>query len=371
MVLGETMNILILGADGYIGRPLANYLKKRNHRIFGIDNFSRRTLAKYNLTANKKSKCIQADVAKVKINLSKINAVVHLAQQPSAPYSMKNFECAKYTQNKNITSTLNLLWSMAQTNPDVHLVKLGTMGEYGTPSVNIPEGFIENTCERDLKTTCPYAGMMFPRSPGSFYHLSKVFDTMNIEFACKTWGLMATDIMQGIVFGLNYWDPEKEITRFDYDEIFGTVINRFCLQAIANYPLTVYGRGKQTRGFLPLSDSIECITRAIENPPAAGKYRVFNQYAKIYNLNQLASSVKKVAQSLFPSKKVTINHVLNPRVEMEKHQYNTKNDNLKKLGYNPRWTLEKELEKLLSTIVNYRQNIDTSEIYPRTTWKYS
>lgn len=364
------MKVLILGADGYIGRPLAVHLREQGHSVIGVDNFSRRRLAKYNLTKNLKADCIKGDVTWTNwMDMDSIDAVVHLAQQPSAPYSMKNSLCAIETQRDNIAGTLNILWAIARTNPKTHLVKLGTMGEYGTPEIDIPEGFIEDACLLDKKTACPYGNMMFPRKPGSFYHLSKVFDTMNIEFACRIWGLRATDIMQGVVFGLNHWDPLKDITRFDYDEIFGTVINRFCVQAIAQYPLTVYGAGGQTRGFLPLQDSLECLTLAIENPPQQGQYRVFNQYAKTYDINTLAQAVKDATEAVFPSKKVEIDHVANPRVEMEKHTYETTNENLRQLGYNPKWELKKELQVLISILKGYEGNIDTKEIHPKTRWR--
>jgi UDP-sulfoquinovose synthase len=353
------MKILILGIDGYIGRPLAKHLEGKGHEVVGLDNNSRR-LTVESLTELKPITFPPLDVENVEINKD-IDAIVHLAQQPSAPWSMKNEQQCNITQIRNIESTLHVLWQMKENNPDAHLVKLGSMGEYGTPNVDIPEGFIElRPCEMAYPDDCPMDGMMFPRQPNSFYHLSKVFDSMNIEFSCRTWGLRSTDIMQGIVFGLNYWDDE--LTRFDYDQYFGTVINRFCAQAVSGHPLTVYGTGGQQRAFLPLQDSIECLTLAIENPPDKGEYRVFNQYAKWRSILDLAKVVSKITRA-------EIKHIDNPRTESEKHHYMTTNEKLRKLGYFPKWSLEEEVKKLIDTIKPFKDRINQSVIMPTTEWK--
>jgi len=243
------------------------------------------------------------------------------------------------------------LWLMREYCPDAHLIKLGTMGEYGTPDCDIPEGFIEDG---------PMIGLPFPKSPGSFYHLSKVHDTSNVMFACDMWGLSATDVMQGVVFGA------MDDTRFDYDEHFGTVINRFCAQAVAGIPLTVYGRGGQTRGYLPLRESIECLTLAMDNPPENGEYRVFNQFAKTYSVRELAMGV--VNASLNLSIESSVQNIPNPRVEEESHYYNPKCENLKRLGYEPQWSLNGEIEGMLSKIIPHKDRIIEDVIYPKTRW---
>jgi len=227
--------ILILGIDGYIGFPLSQHLERLGHEVWGLDNFVRRTRAGSLIPgarSRRHKNFFFGNAGRLPNNLPEMDCIVHLAEQPSAPWSMRSAEHAHQTQKENVLGTLDLLWSIREKMPNAHLLKIGTMGEYGTPEIPIPEGYIEDG---------PMNGMMFPRQPGSFYHLSKVFDSMNIDFACKTWDLRSTDIMQGIVFGLNYWD--NELTRFDYDQYFGTVINRFCLQGSIGYPLTVYGGG--------------------------------------------------------------------------------------------------------------------------------
>ena len=244
------------------------------------------------------------------------------------------------------------------------------MGEYGTPDCDIPEGEIPGECMRFPDTTppdeCPMRGLPFPKSPGSFYHLSKVHDTNNIIFACKTWGLTSTDIMQGVVFGLTNTAPEL-LTRFDYDEYFGTCINRFCAQALINYPLTVYGKGNQTRGYLPLKDSIQCLTIAINNPPKKGEYRVFNQYESTYSINELANLVARISKLLgFP---VGINHIPNPRTEKENHYYNPTHDKLSRLGYTPDKDIQYNITETLKTLIPYKGRIIKKVIRPKTTWR--
>ncbi len=350
---------LVLGIDGYIGWPLANHLKSLGYEVTGIDNFSRRyrvercgsrSLIPISTIPHRQQLFdIKDNTLHLVESLEDVDVIVHLAEQPSAPWSMANRRQAGTTQRQNVLGTLNLLWLMREHCPDAHLVKLGTMGEYGTPDCDIPEGFIEDG---------PMKGLPFPKSPGSFYHLSKVHDTNNIRFACDTWGLRSTDIMQGIVFGV------MDDTRFDYDEHFGTVINRFCTQAIAGMPLTVYGSGEQTRGYLPLRDSVECLTLAIENPPEKGEYRVFNQFAKTYSVNEIADAVYLARDD--PIEKQFIE---NPRVELEHHYYNPKCEKLKSLGYSPEWDLVEETHKIMRTIAPFKDRIIKEVIHPTTRWK--
>lgn len=345
------MKILILGSDGYIGHPLSNHLRKKGHQVIGYDNYSRRHRAKHSLTPTRKREAEYGYIILFEL-YEKYDAIVHLAEQPSAPWSMKDKQSAFATQYENINGTLSLLWEMKKKNPDAHLVKIGTLGEYGySHGVPIPEGFIDDG---------PMKGMRFPPNANSFYHLSKVFDSLNIEFACKTWGLRSTDIMQGIVFGLNYW--EDKLTRFDYDEYFGTVVNRFCAQAISGYPLTVYGQGGQTRGYLPLSDSIECLTLAIENPPDPGEYRVFNQFADTFSVNEIAGIIREITGC-------EINHIDNPRTEVENHPLTASNEGLRKLGYDPKWDFKAEIKKLLDAITPYADRVNKAVIKPTHSWR--
>ena len=358
----EKTSVLILGIDGYIGWPLANHLARLGYSVTGVDNFSRRDRVKGvgsdSLTPISSIECRQKkfDIANKIVGsleeLPKVDAIVHLAEQPAAPWSMKNYNQAALTQMENVLGTLKVLWLMRKCCPDAHLIKLGTMGEYGTPDCIIPEGFIEDG---------PMKGLPFPRVAGSFYHLSKVFDSQNVEFACKVWGLRSTDIMQGPVFGI------LDDTRFDYDECFGTVINRFCTEAVAGIPLTVYGRGGQTRGYLPLEDSIKCITLLLENPPQSGQYRIVNQFAKIRSINELAILVSHEARGL--GLEWAIHSHPNPRVEKEHHEYMPRADKLQELGYKPSWQLSEKINELLRNIVPFKDRINKEVIYPATKWR--
>lgn len=394
------MKVLILGVDGYIGWSLALHLLKRGYEVAGVDNLIRRMRvqdlgsssltpiqswnrrnayaltkfgpqqwhSKYHIYLGHGPSDVIADV----IADFSPDAIVHLAEQPSAAYSMRSAVDAKATQRDNVIGTLDLLWAMKEFAPRAHLIKLGTMGEYGTPSCDIPEGKIPERClggkwqDEDLKEHCPMSGLMFPRTAGSFYHISKVHDTHNIEFACRNWGLRSTDIMQGIVFGLNEYENLNEITRFDYDECFGTVLNRFCAQAIINHPLTVYGKGFQTRGYLPLKDSIQCLTIVLENPPDYGEYRTLNQFENIYSVWSLASMVCLAANELglYP----VVENIPNPRKEMEEHYYNPAHQKLFDMGYKPTTDIKGEIKKLIEQILPYKDNVRRSVIAPKTTW---
>ena len=303
------------------------------------------------------------------------NTIIHLAEQPSAPWSMQSAHYCNETQRENILSTLNLLWAMKEVCPDTHLIKLGTLGEYGTPNCDIPEGDIPEVCIKcDGKEyingpyeyrLCPMRDLPFPRSPNSFYHLSKVHDTHNIIFACHNWGLTSTDIMQGIVFGLTDTD-QSLLTRFDYDEYFGTVINRFCVQAISSHPLTIYGMGNQTRGFLPLKDSIQCLNIAIDNPPDKGTYRTLNQFENIYSINNLAKIVLESAISSGLSSLTS--NIPNPRKEAETHYYNPTHQTLFNLGYEPTTNIKDEIGSLIKILYPYRNRVIKDLIMPKTKW---
>jgi UDP-sulfoquinovose synthase len=291
-------------------------------------------------------------------------AVVHFGEQRSAPFSMINRERAVETQVNNVVGNLNLLFAMRDIVPDCHLVKLGTMGEYGTPNIDIEEGYI--TIEHNgRKDTLPY-----PKQPGSFYHLSKVHDTHNIHFACRIWGLRATDLNQGVVYGVITEETEMDellINRLDYDGVFGTALNRFCIQAAVGHPLTVYGKGGQTRGFLDIRDTVRCIEIACNNPADAGEFRVYNQFTEQFSVSQLAEKVKEAGAKM--GLDVTIEHVDNPRVEREEHYYNARNTKLLDLGLQPHYLSDSLLDSLLNIAVKYRERVDMKEILPRVTWK--
>jgi UDP-sulfoquinovose synthase len=291
-------------------------------------------------------------------------AIVHYGEQPSAPYSMQSRETAVETQYTNVIGTLNLLFAMRDHVPDTHLVKLGTMGEYGTPNIDIEEGYIEIE-HNGRKDTLP-----FPKLPGSLYHLSKVHDSHNIHFGCRVWGLRATDLNQGVVYGIETDETaldERLCTRFDYDEVFGTVLNRFCVQALIGRPLTVYGKGGQTRGFLNIRDTLQCVELAVANPADRGEFRVFNQFTEQFSVSELAELVRESAAEV--GHEVHVEHLQNPRVELEEHYYNAVHTKLLDLGLEPTLLGDELVKSVISMIERHRDRIDASHIEPHTTWK--
>jgi UDP-sulfoquinovose synthase len=291
-------------------------------------------------------------------------AVVHFAEQRSAPYSMIDREHAISTQMNNVVGTMNLLFALRELAPDCHLVKLGTMGEYGTPNIDIEEGYIEIE-HNGRKDVLP-----FPKQPGSFYHLSKVHDSHNIMFACRIWGIRATDLNQGVVYGTSTDETDMDprlINRFDYDEVFGTVLNRFCVQAAAGHPLTVYGKGGQTRGYLDIRDTVRCIEIACLSPAKPGEFRVFNQFTEQFRVLELARMVKESAKKW--GLKVEIDHLPTPRVELEEHYYNAKHSKLVDLGLDPHNLSESLLDSLLNVAVEYRDRVDSALFMPRVNWR--
>jgi UDP-sulfoquinovose synthase len=294
------------------------------------------------------------------------DAVVHFAEQRAAPYSMIDRKHAVFTQVNNVVGTLNLLFAIHELAPDCHIVKLGTMGEYGTPNIDIEEGYlkIEHNGRSDV--------LPFPKQPGSFYHLSKVHDSHNMMFACKIWGLRATDLNQGVVYGTITDEVnmhEALINRFDYDEIFGTVLNRFCIQAAVGHPLTVYGTGGQTRGFLDIRDTVQCIEIACLNPAAKGECRVFNQFTEQFSVMELANLVKTAAGEM--GLPVTIEHMPTPRVEAEAHYYNAKHSKLVDLGLRPHFLSDSLLDSLMNIAMKYQDRVDRSLFMPQVNWRNS
>jgi UDP-sulfoquinovose synthase len=269
---------------------------------------------------------------------------------------------AVMTQTVNVTGTLNILFAMRDIVPNAHLVKLGTMGEYGTPNIDIEEGYIEieHNGRRDV--------LPYPKQPGSFYHLSKVHDSDNIAFACRIWGLRATDLNQGVVYGNaveTAGDPEL-VNRFDYDGLFGTVLNRFCVEAVIGHPLTVYGAGGQTRSFIDLRDTVACVELSIANPPDPGRLQIFNQFTETFGVLELAERVQRVAQERGLA--ATIEHRDNPRVEREAHYYHAKNTSLLALGLQPHLLDDATIGAMLDLAAAHRDRIDMQLIAPNVRW---
>ena len=345
------MRILILGGDGYLGWPTAMYFASKGHEIHVLDNFSKRQIELeenvmplnevlnmqmradiWNASNDNKISHSVVDLKDFKL-LDKTlkefqpDSIIHYGQQPSAPYSMKSRKTCVFTQQNNIIGNLNLLFAINSNCPDCHLVKLGTMGEYGTPNIDIEEGYLTINHNGREDT------FLYPKTPGSFYHLSKVADSNNIFFACKIWGLRSTDLNQGVVYGLDTDETDQQAglnTSFHYDDIFGTVINRFLTQAAVGHPLTVYVKGNQTRGYLNILDTLKCVEIACNNPPEKGKFNIFNQFTEQFSVNQIADLVVEAGKNLGIN--VEKKNIENPRIEKEDHYYNAKNNKFRTLA---------------------------------------
>jgi UDP-sulfoquinovose synthase len=379
------VRVLILGGDGYLGWPTALFLSARGYDVAVLDNLVRRayddelaTSSLVPITDFGTRVEVWGRASGLKItpfvgdltNAAFVNrvlddfapdSVVHFGEQRSAPYSMIDRAHAVYTQVNNVVGTLNVLYSIAHTNPAIHLVKLGTMGEYGTPNIDIEEGFIEisHKGRTDL--------LPFPKQPGSFYHLSKVHDSHNIMFACRTWGLRATDLNQGIVYGHETDETALHpdlATRFDYDGVFGTVLNRFVVQAVIGHPLTVYGKGNQTRGMLNIRDTLACVEIALLNPAAAGEYRVFNQFTESFSLNETA---ELIAASIPGDHE--IQHLSDPRIEAEDHHYRAAHTKLVDLGLKPHLLNAAVIRDLAAVVALHCDRIDVSVMLPDVDWR--
>jgi UDP-sulfoquinovose synthase len=382
------MKIVVLGGDGYCGWATALYLSAKGHNVAIVDNFIRRQwdheLSAQTLTpiqplserlrtwlrvSGKTIEYFVGDVTDHDFLLSTFakfepEAIVHFAEQRSAPYSMIDRKHAVFTQVNNVVGTLNVLFAMREVLPDSHLVKLGTMGEYGTPNIDIEEGYItiEHNGRKDI--------MPYPKQPGSFYHLSKVHDSHNMMFTCKIWGLRATDLNQGVVYGTvtdEVAQDEALINRFDYDDVFGTVLNRFCVQAAIGQPLTVYGKGGQTRGFLDIRDTVRCVELACLNPAAKGECRVYNQFTEQFSVLDLAHKVQHAGKELGLS--VEVDHIPDPRVEAEHHYYNAKHSKLIDLGLEPHTLSESLLDSLVNIAIKYRDRVDPALMLPQVNWR--
>lgn len=348
--------ILVLGSNGFIGNALMRFLEDKGYDVYGIDNNSRErnveSVGGISVTPYKKHKRtvthdISKDYLKTKALIKDISpeAIVHLAEQPSAPFSMIDGYHAAETQRNNIVGTMNVLWAIKELNPKINLIKLGTAGQYPDWLYNgrvVPESPRIKVNGWEIPT---------PRYAGSFYHFSKLFDAYNIDYACKIWDLNCTELNQGIIYG------HKEGTRLDVDEWFGTVVHRFCAQAVTGNPLTVYGTGGQNRGFIALQNAIEAIELVIKNP--AKGYRIIHQLTEVWKVIDIAKLVASYTGC-------EIGEIDNPRIEMPKHNLTFEAKTLKKLGLKPISMLE-VLPELIETMAKYRDRIKFNNI--ETTWK--
>jgi UDP-sulfoquinovose synthase len=376
---------LILGGDGYLGWPTALHLSDAGHDVAVADNFARRqydhemgveslvpieplhtrTAVWRELSGRGISEIVvdltDAAATYAMIEEFRPETIIHFAEQRSAPYSMIDRQHAVYTQYNNVIGNLNVLFAIKELDDDIHLVKLGTMGEYGTPNIDIEEGWLE--VSHNGRTD----RMLYPKKPGSFYHLSKVHDSHNIEFACRIWGLRATDLNQGIVYGQQ--TPQTELdprlaTRFDYDGIFGTVLNRFVVQAVLGQPLTIYGEGGQTRGVIDIRDTVECLRLASESPAERGEFRVFNQMTETMTISDMA----KVVATAFPGE-VQIEYLDNPRVELESHYYNVVHRGLIELGLKPHTLSDTLITSMFAVTEQYKHRVEVKALLPLVDWR--
>jgi UDP-sulfoquinovose synthase len=382
---GVTVRVLVLGGDGYLGWPTALHLSEAGHEVAVLDNFARRQydhemgvrslvpieplqvrLDAWEEVSGKRIASYVGDLCDADFVFSTLRdfrpeSVVHFGEQRSAPYSMIDRKHAVYTQHNNVVGTLNLLFAIAELNPDIHLVKLGTMGEYGTPNIDIEEGWleVEHKGRKDR--------MLYPKKPGSFYHLSKVHDSNNMEFTCRIWGLRATDLNQGVVYGQETAQTAKDArlaTRFDYDAIFGTVLNRFVIQAVIGHPLTVYGAGGQTRGLIDIRDTARCIQLAVENPADRGEFRVFNQMTESMSVAEIAKTVANLSP-----KPVEVENLTNPRVEEVSHYYNVVHTGLPSLGLEPHLLSDTLIKSLFSIAEANASRVDLAAMRPTVQWR--
>jgi len=382
------MKILILGADGYLGWPTCLYFSQKGHEVIGVDNYFRRNAATeldceslipvadltqrskvWEEITGRKIDVHIGDITDYEFLLSifeeyKPDTVVHYAEQPSATYSMINRDRAAFTVQNNLLGTLNIVYAVKETNPDCHIIKLGTMGEYGTPNIDIEEGWIE------IEHKGRKDKFLFPRQASSLYHTTKIQDTDMLWFYVRTWDLRVTDLMQGPVYGLSTEETDIDtrlMTTLHYDEIFGTVLNRFIVQAVAGHPLTIYGKGNQIRGFLNIKDTLQCVYLSATKPAERGQLRIFNQLTETFSVNQLANRVKKVGERLGYS--ISIEHIENPRIEKENHYYNVKYTGLMELGLKPHYLTDDVIESFFFITDKYKNRINKKAIFKGIKWR--
>ena len=382
------MRVIVCGGDGFCGWPTALHLSARGHDVAILDSLIRRQwdnelgtqsllpiaalqerVEKWRELTGRTVRTYVGDLTDAAFLTGVLcqeqpTGVVHFAEQRSAPYSMIDRQHAVFTQVNNVVGTLNLLYGIKEIVPSCHLVKLGTMGEYGTPNIDIEEGYIEIR-HKGRSDLLPY-----PKQPGSMYHLSKVHDSHNIHFCCRAWGLAATDLNQGVVYGVQTAETAMDpvlFNRLDTDEVFGTALNRFIAEAAIGQPLTVYGQGGQTRGFIQIVDTVRCIELALDHPAKAGEFRVFNQFTEQFSVGDLAARVVAVAATLGLS--ATIAHLPNPRVEREEHYYKATHTALIDLGLRPHLLDEALLGDLLRLAVRFAERILPGKLLPTVKWR--
>jgi UDP-sulfoquinovose synthase len=381
------VKVLILGGDGYLGWPTAMDFAAKGHEVCIVDNYMRRNIARETSSEalmpnpnmherarlffelfGKSIRVVVGDCADYRVLSDLVrgfepDAVVHYAEQPSAPYSMRGFDEASRTFHNNLGVTFNLIWAVLQFAPDCHVIKLGTMGEYGTPNIDIEEGWLE------VEHKGRREKFLYPRQAGSLYHTTKVLDTDLLWFYVRTYGLRVTDLMQGPVYGLSTKEADVDdrlLPNFHYDDIFGTAVNRFLVQAVAGVPLTVYGKGGQTRGYLNLKDTLQCVNLAMESPVDKGELRILNQFTEQFSVNELADRVSRVGNEM--GLNVEIKSIENPRKELEDHYYNASHSGLMELGLKPNYMDDEALSGMLRKVIDYKENIDRSMILPRVKW---
>ncbi len=383
------MRVIVLGGDGYLGWPTAMHFSKQGHEVMIVDNLAKRYWEAevgveplvHIRSLQGRVKCWYAETGKnIDFHIFDISdnhrylyrvfegfkpdTIIHYAEQPSAPFSMADRGKCVETQRNNVLGTLNVLFAMRYSCPEAHIVKLGTMGEYGTPNIDIEEGWldIEHNGRKDR--------MLFPKKPGSFYHLSKVHDSHNLEFACRIWGVRVTDLNQGVVYGIDTDDTLRHpelITSFHYDAVFGTVLNRFVVQAVVGEALSVFGSGKQTRGYLNIRDTLSCVELAAKNPAEPGEFRVFNQFTEQFSVQQLADRVKAIGDRR--GFNVEIDHIENPRVEMEDHYYNAKHSKLMDLGLEPHLLTDEVIEGMMDVVSRHKDRVYRDLLLPDIQWR--
>jgi UDP-sulfoquinovose synthase len=382
------MRILILGGDGYLGWPTAMHFAARGHDVLAVDNYLRRNLARetssealipsphlpdrariFGELSGKRIQTAIGDCADYRFMERifrdfKPEVAVHYAEQPSGPYSMIGYDEARKTLDNNLGATFNVIYAVMEHAPDCHIIKLGTMGEYGTPNIDIEEGWIQ------IQHKGRSDKFLFPRQAGSLYHTTKVMDTDLLWFYVRTFGIRVTDLMQGPVYGLSTSEADlddKLLPNFHYDDIFGTVVNRFLVQAVAGVPLTVYGKGGQTRGYLNLKDTLQCVELAAMSPVKRGELRILNQFVEQFSVNELAENVRRAGNTM--GLNVEVASIDNPRKEAEEHYYNAAHHGLMELGLKPHLMTDDVLAEMLEKVIRYKDQIDTRRIMPRVRWK--
>jgi UDP-sulfoquinovose synthase len=381
------MRILILGGDGYLGWPTAMHLSRRGHDVAVVDNYFRRRActelnreplvalpnlnqraALWEQVSGRRLTVAIGDVCDYPFLLQVFrefepDAVVHYAEQPAAPYSMMGQRQAVFTLTNNLVSTANLIFAVKECNPACQIIKLGTMGVYGTPNIDIEEGYLE------VEHKGRRHRFLYPKTPGSLYHVTKAQDGDLLYFYCRMWPIRVTDLNQGPVYGLTTeesGEDERLLPIFNYDDVFGTVLNRFLVQAVAGVPLTVYGQGGQTRGYLNIIDTLACVELSLLHPPGPGEYRVFNQFVETFAVNDLARKVQDAGRAL--GLKVEVQHLPNPRQEAEEHYYNPAHTGLASLGLKPHYLDEATLGRMLQLVDKYQDRIQSELILPQVRW---